>query len=563
MAYDAARHKELLSSFAELSALRNTLFGLPAVMLLGHPEKNREDAKEREAAYTAIVRDAIQKIGLNWKEWEKAISEYIYEEQVSWKSLRSPSDKKNTRANKKTAARGHLHQLLQQVENPVRQELAAMPATLDKALTAITHSFEWNPTHNPQNGLCFPELLTLASTFVDLDLASQRAAVRNCLLSDEIPDPPDYWEDEWAIGWIRYAERYELRSSRAFIAGFGEYFENRLRELLSNIWDDTGPQFPAPTDMRRALYTAWVAAQSLNVRTHVTSVVREALRKVLTWQNIDGAWVIDNEKQERTPCQSTTAYAAIALASYGDADRWSQPLDKAIEWLLKNSNPDGGWGSGEYKGSVSSIDFLATIAVLDVCRTRGVPLDHPTISAAEAALFNAQHFSGIWMDCRGKAEEYLTCLIVRYFQRREQRTADMSEATSIGRGLLLKGHALSLRDAPTDSILALVSLYHGLEYTLYGFLLKHEISIRNNRGETIGCRDALGTFEQLAKRMHLIQQEASLPHKVQLIELAAKRDEVIHRMGRISHQEVEKYIQQVFGFINKFDFKVLGHSLLD
>ena len=165
------------------------------------------------------------------------------------------------------------------------------------------------------------------------------------------------------------------------------------------------------------------------------------------------------------------------------------------------------------------------VAALEAMRLQGVIADHPTIDSAETELIARQHATGVWVDVRGRGEDYLTPLVLRYFHRRNQPYANASDATIIGKGLILKGQLLAMRDTKADRLIALISLYHGLEYTLYGFLLSHEVEIRGGDGKTIGFREALGRFEKLASEKGWISSGKGLPRKAQLSELASKRDE--------------------------------------
>jgi hypothetical protein len=513
--------------------------------------------RNAKSHYVNNAKHSVEQAGYDWSMWSSLVTAYADDVRSQWGQIFTEDP---TNREKSSVAEGKLKALIKQIQEPVVAELNRMPRTIEKAANSAAFAIELSSSS--ADPLCFPEFLSLTSVTDLSHVSAFKSTIRKCLLTNDFPDPPRYWENEWSAAWMRYAERFEARNARKFLADTTFYFESELRLQLGSLWEKTSDvDFPA--NLRLALQTAWTISSSLRARAKVASAMAEALRTVLTWQSSDGSWPTVNGNRELANCPATTAFATFCLITYGDRSKCRASVNQAVDWLLSNANPSGGWGAGLAKGATENLDIVVTVTVLDVCRLWGVSLDHPVLLAAEAVLLEAQDFTGVWSDASGNAEEYLTCLVLGYFERREQRTAEMGEAATLGRGLLLKAHALSLSDAPTDSMLALVSLYHGLEYTLYGFLLKHDVEIRTNRGETLGVREALVAFDTLAKKKQWIADSARLPHRTQLTELAAKRDEVIHRMGRVEPQQVEDFLEQVFSFVSKFSYKTLGYSLID
>lgn len=390
---------------------------------------------------------------------------------------------------------------------------------------------------------------------------SRKNQIRQQLLTGGLPPGPRYWEDEWITSWVSYAERHEPSISRGLLRTVGSEFEDRFREHLHSIWIDDRERGTSAPAMLHILSSCWTVGASLSLRVKVSPITQEILNSVLTWQQPDGVW-LDARSGGEQPCSDTTAYATACLAMYGDVDRWSDALDKAIQWLLENAHDSGGWGRPDVKGGIRNLNITTTVAALEAMRLQGITSEHPAIDAAETALLAAQHATGVWVDTRGLGEDYLTPLVLRYFHRRNQRPSNTSDATNIGRALILKGQFLATLDTHADRMVALIAFHHGLEYVLYGFLVEHDVEIRSADGKTIGFREALGRFEKVAKEKLWVSAEKDLPRKTQLLELASKRDELVHRMGSVTRLQLDGFQRQVIDFIVRFDLQVLGYTLL-
>jgi hypothetical protein len=556
MPYDKAEHIKLLTNLDALHQARGLLFGHGSMVLIGAVLRDAKTWKATKDAYANDVAAATEAAGLNSREFARLAPLYATEVK-----RRFPSPPRTERDGQAETA---LRRLLEEAYGPVRRALEGIPASLEKTETSIEYLVadllpaEAGGASRP----CFPELLTVLSGVNPHFVEVRRVPLRRQLLTDQWASyAPRYWEIEWTVAWIRYAERHELRHTVRRIDAECADLEQTMQEKASSLWDNSPPGERHP-NIRGVLHAFWVCSFSHRLRARIEQHAAQALRAALTWQRTDGAWPLPKQG-ESGGCAETTAFAVGCIQRYGDGGEWEEAARRGIDWLLANPNPKGGWGTPNRIGATGSLNLVVTVAALDAMRVQGVPLEHPTIEAAERALMHQQHPAGSWMDCRGNAEEYLSALVLGYFQRRQQRLARMHEATSLGRGLLLKAQALHSRLYATDQLLALVSLYHGLEYTLYGFLARHQEDIRGRDGKTIGFDAALVAFRDLARRAGWIAVNGGLPYSTQLADMKAKRDEVIHRMGQVAPSVVEGYISLAWSFVERFDLPVLGYTLLD
>lgn len=561
------KHHELLAALAAARRVSRVIH-MESVALALPARTGGPVWTQARKAYLKRVEEAATKAELPWPEWRPLVVGFVEEQRAEWAQLlrealppRRKGEAGATASVKDRVPRGdELRAALRRLFDSRQAALKRIPSSLGKARTAMAYLLE----SSLEEETYFPDLLASIDTESLPASKDYAARLREQVLAGELPSGPDYWEDEWAISWIRYAERHVLHHSHDLIQDTSEELAQSLQESLQRIWPDNPFHAPCP-NLLGLLQRCWAFSSSLRVRVRVTPIVRDALRIALTWQQADGGWKnASNSEQSTDHCADTTATAVCCLLRYQDHHEWDSAITRGITWLLKNENPTGGWGRTHFRGGTHNLNILTTVAALDSMRLFGSPSDHAAVMRAEAALMAEQAATGTWVDYRGHGELYLSSLVIGYFQRRRQRPSNMQEAIVVGRGLMLKAHALCWGETPTDNVLALVSLFHGLEYVLYGLLLEDgTTAVRKNNGETIGFRNALHELENTAKRRGLIGEEGNLPHKTQLLELAAKRDEVIHRMGMVQSVRVKQFVESAFAFVSRLDVNVLGYSLLE
>ncbi|MYN04527.1 hypothetical protein GTP41_20760 [Pseudoduganella sp. DS3] len=554
--YDAAKHQQLLIARSAIIEIKNRISGTHELILGASARADAATWKHARQAYIDSVEDIIRAAGFDWEVWKPLVSKNATEIKNAYLSLGRVSSR-GGRNGKPSANKQALRALYSKEWGAVENALKAIPPSIEKARGAIISELEQcDPAGEYE---IFPEWVLLADGERPRNLGPLKGRLRADLIAGHAYTGPRYWEEEWALAQIRYAERNVLKDSKSFLESEVDRVEEELRLAVDAAYAPANYS-AAKCDLRPLLHRSWLAMSSFKMRARIEMMVREALRIALTWQSMDGSW--PSVFEEGKPCIATTAFATACLSMLNDHSHWRENRERGLNWLLSHRTEQGAWGPVKEMGATNEINLIVTVAILDACRMEGIPLDHPAVIEAEAALLSAQSPAGLWEDYRGMGEEYLTALIVEYFQRREQRQVDMSEATILGRGLILRGHALSMNDSVSDQVLALASIYHGLEYVLYGFLLKNDVEIRTQKGETIGFREALSAFEVLARNSNWIGHAASLPFRTQLAEMAAKRDEVIHRMGRVEAGQLSIFVERVFAFVGKFDVNALGYSLL-
>jgi hypothetical protein len=83
----------------------------------------------------------------------------------------------------------------------------------------------------------------------------------------------------------------------------------------------------------------------------------------------------------RNQIRSWQGLCIFFLLRYGQNGGHSASIERAINWLLRSNNDDGGWR--DECSSNDEPDILTTILVLDSLRRAGAPTDHESIIRGE------------------------------------------------------------------------------------------------------------------------------------------------------------------------------------
>ena len=108
----------------------------------------------------------------------------------------------------------------------------------------------------------------------------------------------------------------------------------------------------------------------------VTDELEKGFSYLAEQQRADGAWLpLWFGNQHAPNDENPTFGTARVLACYCDLGKLdSEPARKAVDWLLKNQNADGGWGAGT--GTPSSVEETALVAEVLCAQTQGqAPLE--------------------------------------------------------------------------------------------------------------------------------------------------------------------------------------------
>lgn len=560
MTYDKKEHLSKLEQMHKLFAFRESIFGSNLLLLCVESMKAPKKWNELLNSYLIESKTLAETAGFNWHLIDKHVRDYIESQKRDWASFKNKKSKEPPLLN--SNSNSEIENILNEAKDRLFASLVTLPPSIEKAQNALIFELNCGFCINGEPEYLYPETLQVLGG-IEPELVEKKVKkFGSNLLNNGDIQAPKYMDIEWDVAWIRFAEKNKIKHSKDLINQLSQYVEDVFQGYAEKIYARSILETPICEALQDTLRVCWICSHSYQLKARVEQQVGKVLNMALTWQTIEGAWPNARPEIEKYSA-TTTALAVSCLQRYGHGTEWNEAIEQGIAWLLKNPNEQSGWGNPKSLGGVNDLNLATTVIVLDAMRRQGIPLEHQVIEMAELALINAQTPSGMWADLRGYAPDYFTTLVLGYFQRREQRLSKMNEAMILGRDLLFKARSLHNQQFTTDKILALIALYHGLEYILYGFLKEHGQEIRRNNGETIGLIEARNLFNQLAKQSGWIRENSSLPYSENISELKAKRDEVIHRMSQINSEAVDGFLMQVWAFVERFDYKVLGYTLLE
>jgi squalene-hopene/tetraprenyl-beta-curcumene cyclase len=121
-------------------------------------------------------------------------------------------------------------------------------------------------------------------------------------------------------------------------------------------------------------WRAWSADLPESLQSRVRVANRRAIEFLRRQQRADGSWVplwFGNESApaEENPTYGTTRVLVALAEMEGDGAEEVRPMiEKGVAWLIRNQNPDGGFGCGA--GTKSSVEETA-LSVAALSRVRG------------------------------------------------------------------------------------------------------------------------------------------------------------------------------------------------
>lgn len=519
--------------------------------------------KNPKADLSKAIQDAVAKgvdLDLREDELTRLIREHIdtsaADDEARVKSMKRASKRGSGPPRLKRPADTALTKELSRARGTVHDELAKVPASLEKAESALIVGLDATVSENHGHA----SVLTYLGVERRREFAPYVATLRDQLLTCEWPIPHASQYDTQSSELAKYYELFEPDSSKDYLRTLASELSSELvAEIPTHSRSSENLPYPhlASTAMR-----LWLLGRAVTLRFLLSDPASNFIRFAAQWQEPSGAW-LQGKKGGEVADPWTTALIVHAMC------RWRRgahqaAIARAADWLLHNTNSDGGWRAASGHGT-GSMHVVATIVALDALRRGSVPADHPVIRAAEDALLAAQHSSGLWIE-QGFPEDLLTVIALEYFRSRAHRGALSNRYLRSANLLLDSAGQMALTGDKADEQLACIAAYHGLEHFLYGLMLLHgeEDAIYAAGGQqTVGLRQALSPFEQLAQQAGWLEAGKRLPYRQQLSDLAALRDSFIHRAGEIPRDEMEGHIRVVQRFVAAFDVQALGFPLQD
>lgn len=217
----------------------------------------------------------------------------------------------------------------------------------------------------------------------------------------------------------RYAE--PIARAREWIEGlqshngaWGAFDADNDNEYLNNIpFADHGALLDPPTADVTARCISFLAQRGETQET--SSIMKRAVDYLIATQEKDGSWF---GRWGMNYIYGT--WSVLCAFNVAGVDREHRSVQKALAFLKRNQNPDGGWGEGaetyerEYNGfqqapSTASQTAWALIALMAMGE-----IDDPAVDRGIAYLQTRQNAEGFWDEKRFTATGFPKVFYLRY-----------------------------------------------------------------------------------------------------------------------------------------------------
>ena len=220
-------------------------------------------------------------------------------------------------------------------------------------------------------------------------------------------DEEDYAESiararEWVVG---------LQSADGAWAAFDA--DNAYHYLNNIPFADHGALLDPPTADVTARCVSMLA--QLGERPDESLALRRGIKALLRFQEKDGSWF--GRWGMNYIYGSWSALCALAAVGL---DPRSEPVRRAVGWLVNTQNPDGGWGESsdsyrlDYKGFERAASTASQTAWALMALMAAGEADHPAVTRGVAYLTAKQGLDGFWGEPFHTATGFPRVFYLRY-----------------------------------------------------------------------------------------------------------------------------------------------------
>lgn len=310
----------------------------------------------------------------------------------------------------------------------------------------------------------------------------------------------------------------------------------------------------------------WACSFARSLATELAPEIEQLLPLAKSRQRHYGSWISllwDKERRQPVPIPSalTTALFLLVFHTLGD-DRYSDAIDKGRRWLLANVRPDGGWFKHSWHAEFnfdSAADPFSTLIVLEALqRTNDDESLAAAVSSSETWLIQSQDNLGSW-DSDIASREFVSYLFVRYLQMKGRREV-VHGYLRMAKDFLLRAETISVGAGLNGRREAMILTSHALEMFLYGLFQHPTVDLdfyRSNGRETVGLREALAIFERYLKDSGALEPSKPVFHRTGIMDIAGRRDEVIHRAGDVDEKSLRIGLEKAREFMRRYSENVL------
>jgi hypothetical protein len=446
-------------------------------------------------------------------------------------------------------AETQFHQALQSEFEACSDEIATIPASLDKAQCAACGAARFTPS---------TELL--AYILPRAELADEVGAWEDRPTLDRLASGAGY--SSLVRSWFVSLSFLEAVSERRFQSEIAEHRVD-IRAMLTEAADRLERAEILAPGINLNPDEVWCllfASRHQSLISIVHSPTRRLVHRFLRWQTNEGWWANDHQNR---PGHFLTVVILYGVAVFGDQldGTVRNGLRAGLRWLAASQGTNGGWRISEDDGDAEG-DVLTTALAVDLLRRADEESFVGEIERGEAYLLGRQTSVGFWTfpsDPVGLMPVVLECL-GRDLPPIQQREGLLN----LARDLMFKSEELARSNDQVDIQLCVIAAHHAAELFTYGVLTAFDppVSFTRNDGKTVGLREALGLLETRLRQDGELAANQGLPLRDQVQLLANLRDAIVHQGQIVSAEQARAQIVHARRYLERQSQARLGHDIL-
>jgi len=428
----------------------------------------------------------------------------------------------------------------------VQQKIQALPNTLDKAYDALRALIEVDAFKSDQ----VYDAIVLLSDEISREIISQevlkwkeeekrhKEEQKYLLPSSIFWISLDLMADIDGMSRYRFREHFDIGEFESAFAEVESMFESGIATAAG--MGEIKPLIYGSHDLTLIAYELWLASRSYTLANRIRDSINVALQNIALLQSPEGWWtdcsVLEQHRQDSKsvaqaarylPSTYSTALCCLDLLKLSSKESQRQKAVQGAYWLLERQNPDGSWSREEItkEGVTYEPGIFLSLLCLEVLIRSGIKnIDHSIESGVDWIIRKQDDF-GTWDD-EGFPFPFMTVLVLELIKLKDTFAAALGPYETMSKGFLQRGLQLSLEDNPNSRRLAIVTAYHGIEAFLYSVLSQPNMNIPifDKRGNTIGMRKALDSFQAYLEKTGYIKADEAVSYRNSLDRLAYLRD---------------------------------------
>ena len=306
-------------------------------------------------------------------------------------------------------------------------------------------------------------------------------------------------------------------------------------------------------DIFDSLRDLFYLSRSQILKSKFNDTIQSLVRMLLNEQTDDGLWSKGYCNQEVSDFHIILSSLLILRLCPSSVNKGK--MDKLIKWIVDKQKENGSWEDDTDSGDVFTTVFT-TVCATEVLIRSGVKPEDKKIKYSLDYLVKAQNFKGFWSDEKRIPDiGGCTAIVLELIQNYKFFPRNLESREYHSRDLVAMASKLSWKDK-IDFGKAAEDLHKATEMFFYSVLEKRRVSIKKDRGHTIGLRDAKKKVDKIFLKKNMDCTEKIVEN------LSKVRNKSIHQGESPEQSEVHEILNQVKALISKYSIECYGYDIL-